>query len=124
MTKRAVTQITLALALAAGVTGCSARTYEGPDSAIGTPSPGRTLPFDLYTHCGIDEALIGTTYFEAQTPLSDGSGNPPAGWDNPSQHGTMTLTPSGTRAVFTDDAGHKVAFRARPRATAFKTICA
>lgn len=121
MTKRFAQQITLALALTAGVISCSANTDERADIAASTPS-ARTMPYDLFTHCGIDEALIGKTYFEAETPLSDGSGNPPEGWDNPSQHGTMTLT-SGTRAVFTDDAGHKVTFRARPGATAFKALC-
>lgn len=34
----------------------------------------------------------------------------------------MTLA-SATRAVFTDDAGHRVVFRARPGATAFKATC-
>ncbi|WP_317874835.1 hypothetical protein [Streptomyces sp. SR27] len=85
--------------------------------------PGRTIPFDLYTHCGIEEARIGSTYFEAEAPLSDGSGNPPEGWDNPIQHGTMSWT-SDTEAVFTDEAGHEVKFRARPGASAFKHICA
>ncbi|MEV7416052.1 hypothetical protein [Streptomyces sp. NPDC089919] len=83
---------------------------------------GAVIPYELYTHCGIDEARIASTYFEAETPLSDGSGNPPDGWDNPSQRGRMTLN-SRTEAVFTDDAGHKVKFRARPGATAFKHIC-
>ncbi|MFB7586457.1 hypothetical protein [Streptomyces sp. NPDC056169] len=87
-----------------------------------TPS-GRTIPFELYTHCGIDEARIDSTYFEAETPLSDGSGNPPDGWDNPTQRGTMTLK-SETEAVFTDDSGHEVKFRARPGASEFKRICA
>ncbi|RSS57050.1 hypothetical protein EF909_13535 [Streptomyces sp. WAC01280] len=133
-------QMILALVLAAGVlTGC-AKADEGADvvrakpSAQATPSgrtaprvqatPSvRTIPFELYTHCGIDEARIGSTYFEAETPLSDGSGNPPEGWDNPTQRGTMTLK-SETEAVFTDDAGHEVTFRARPGASGFKHICA
>ncbi|MFE0700364.1 hypothetical protein [Streptomyces sp. NPDC058872] len=72
---------------------------------------------------GIDEARIGSTYFEAETPLSDGSGNPPEGWDDPTQLGTMTLK-SESEAVFTDDAGHEVRFVARPGASAFKHICA
>lgn len=87
-----------------------------------TPS-GRTIPFELYTHCGIDEALVGSTYFEASTPLSDGSGNPPEGWGNPTQWGTMTLK-SESEAVFTDDAGHEVHFRARPGANTPKQVCA
>ncbi|WP_314615998.1 hypothetical protein [Streptomyces stackebrandtii] len=133
-------QMILALVLAAGVlTGC-AKADEGAETVRATPSvqatpsgrtipsvqatPSvRTIPFDLYTHCGIDEARIGSTYFEAETPLSDGSGNPPEGWDNPTQRGTMTLK-SETEAVFTDDAGHEVKFRARPGASGFKHICA
>ncbi|MFC9705615.1 hypothetical protein ACFTWD_33560 [Streptomyces sp. NPDC056943] len=127
-------QMILALVLAAGVfTGC-ANADEGAGVVRATP-PGRTtpsvqatpsvrtIPFELYTHCGIDEARIGSTYFEAETPLSDGSGNPPEGWDNPTQRGTMTLK-SETEAVFTDDAGHEVKFRARPGASGFKHICA
>ncbi|WP_327677940.1 hypothetical protein [Streptomyces sp. NBC_00467] len=82
----------------------------------------RTIAFQLYTHCGIGEARIGSTYFEAETPLSDDSAGPPEGWDNPYQSGRMTLT-SATRAVFTDDAGHEVVFRARPGAKAFEVIC-
>ncbi|MCX5232500.1 hypothetical protein [Streptomyces sp. NBC_00233] len=121
MTERAG-HIILALTLAAGVlTGC-AQAEEGVDAVRPTAS-GRTMPFELYTHCGIDEARIGSTYFEAETPLSDGSGNPPDGWDNPTQRGRMTLK-SATEAVFTDDAGHEVKFRARPGASAFKHICA
>lgn len=126
--------VALALALVTGaVTGCTKAdggaeavratpTVRATPSAPATPSP-RTIPFELYTHCGIDEARIGSTYFEAETPLSDGSGNPPDGWGNPTQRGTMTLK-SGTEAVFTDDAGHEVKFRARPGARAFKHICA
>ncbi|MFF3762192.1 hypothetical protein [Streptomyces sp. NPDC002185] len=121
MTRRAGKTI-LALALAVGVlTGCAQA-----DEDLNTgraASPGRTIPFDLYTHCGIEEARIGSTYFEAETPLSDGSGNPPEGWGNPTQHGTMTLK-SETEAVFTDDAGHEVKFRARPGAKAPKHMCA
>ncbi|MFH9237850.1 hypothetical protein ACH4KO_21365 [Streptomyces anulatus] len=109
------------LALVAGVlTGCT-KADENAEAARATPS-GRTIPFDLYTHCGIDEARIGSTYFEAETPLSDGSGNPPEGWDNPAQHGTMTLK-TETEAVFTDNAGHEVKFRARPGASGFKRLC-
>lgn len=112
----------VAVAMAAGLlTGCTAA---GEDTATArSTSPGREIPFDLYTHCGIDEARIGSTYFEAEVPLSDGSGNPPEGWDNPTQRGTMTLK-SQTEAVFTDDAGHEVHFRARPGASDFKHICA
>lgn len=117
----------VALLAVGALTGCGTAGGAGPAARV-TPSvqgaPGsRTMPFELLTHCGIDEALVGGTYFEARTPLSDGSGNPPDGWGNPTQHGTMTLT-SGSEAVFTDDAGHEVHFRARPTAKAFKHLCA
>ncbi len=94
----------------------------------GQPAPAAhlgaepTKPFRLYTHCGVDEARIGNRYFEAVHPLSDGAGNPPAGWANPYQPGTMTVL-SPTTAVFRDQAGHRVLFRLRPGATAFKHIC-
>ncbi|MER7540995.1 hypothetical protein ABTX77_40520 [Streptomyces sp. NPDC097704] len=108
--------------LAAGVLSGCAQADEDV-SAVRATSPGQTIPFDLYTHCGIDEARIGSAYFAAETPLSDGSGNPPEGWGNPIQHGKMTVK-SKTEAVFTDDAGHEVKFHARPGASAFKHICA
>ena len=104
----------------------------GPAAQVATPAApsvtaataaGSPQPYQLYTHCGIDEARIGNRYFEAVHPLSDGSGNPPPGWGNPYQQGTMTLL-SPTEAVFRDRAGHQVQFRLRPRATAFKHVCA
>ncbi|MBD0711157.1 MULTISPECIES: hypothetical protein [unclassified Streptomyces] len=121
MTRKAG-QTTLALMLTAAVlTGC-AHAAGGTDGG-GTPQAGRAIPFELLTHCGIDEARIGSTYFEAETPLSDGRGNPPRGWGNPTQLGMMTLT-SETEAVFTDDAGHVVGFHSRPGALAPKHMCA
>ncbi|AWW43441.1 hypothetical protein [Streptomyces cadmiisoli] len=120
---------TLALIFTASVlAGC---TEASGDNAAPKPStaparstapPPREIPFDLYTHCGIEEARIGSTYYEADPPLSDGADNPPAGWENPTQQGTMTLV-SQTEAVFRDDRGHEVVFRARPGATGFKQIC-
>ncbi|MFH8259541.1 hypothetical protein [Streptomyces roseolus] len=130
MTRKAG-QMIIALALAAGtLAGCSQADGSTDADAVRTapppvrtaPPPVRTIAYELYTHCGIDEARVGSTYFEAETPLSDGSGNPPDGWGNPTQLGTMTLT-SETEAVFTDGAGHEVRFRARPGARAFKHIC-
>ena len=95
----------------------------GPRAATpgSTPAP-RSIAFQLYTHCGIDEARIGTTYYEAVPRLDDGHGNPPNGWGNPYQDGTMTVT-SNTTAVFTDQMGHRVEFHSRPGATSFKQIC-
>ncbi len=82
------------------------------------PAEERSFPFELYTHCGIDEARVDDVYFEAERPLS----GPPGDWGNPFQHGTMTL-PGPGRAVFRDSLGHEVAFRSRPGATGFKRLC-
>jgi hypothetical protein len=89
---------------------------------IAAAAAGPARPYQLYTHCGIDEARIGNRYFEAVHPLSDGQGNPPLGWGNPYQPGTMTLL-SPAEAVFRDHAGHQVQFRLRPGATGFKHLC-
>jgi hypothetical protein len=94
----------------------------GAAKAVTAPTAAKPLPYDLYTHCGIDEARIGNRYFQAAPPLSDGSGDPPAGWDNPYQAGTMTLV-SATEAVFTDASGHRVAFKVRPGAKTFLRVC-
>ena len=91
-------------------------------AAAAAAAAGSARPYQLYTHCGIDEARIGNRYFEAVHPLSDGQGNPPPGWGNPYQPGTMTLL-STAEAVFRDHAGHQVQFQLRPGATGFKHLC-
>jgi hypothetical protein len=101
--------------------GTASPPHAVPEATAATAT-ARSLPYDLYTHCGIDEARIGNRYFKATPPLSDGSGNPPAGWGNPYQAGTMTLV-SVTEAVFTDKPGHRVVFRLRPGATTFLATC-
>ena len=73
-------------------------------------------------HCGIDEAMFEGRYYGAVHPLSDGSGNPPDGWGNPYQSGTMQVV-SATEAEFRDPAGHVVLFRLRPQAAAFQRPC-
>lgn len=85
------------------------------------PQPGHTVRYYLNTHCGIDEMHIGDTYYEVETPLT-GVTRAPSGWDHPHQPGDVTIV-SETRAVFRDDKGHEVWFRARPGATDFKRIC-
>src|SRR5665647_3086221 len=48
-------------------------------------------PFSLYTHCGIHELALGGRWYErVGDALDDGHGNPPQGWDNPYQAGTLT----------------------------------
>ena len=108
--------------LAACGTSPAARQASPAQAGATTAVATGARPYQLYTHCGIDEALIGNRYFEAVHPLSDGQGNPPASWGNPYQQGTMTLI-SPAEAVFRDSAGHQVQFRLRPGATAFKHLC-
>lgn len=80
-----------------------------------------STPYNLYTHCGIHEALVDGTYFVADRRLDDGQGNPPPGWNNPYQAGVITVT--GSQATFRDDAGHVVTFKARSGATGFLDVC-
>jgi hypothetical protein len=94
----------------------------GHGSAQDRTPAGKSVPYNLYTHCGVSEARVGGQYYVAVHPLSDGAGNPPAGWENPYDAGTMTLV-SATEAVFTDGVGHSVDFRVRPGAKAFLRVC-
>jgi hypothetical protein len=83
------------------------------DLSQSSPVAGTPFAYKLYTHCGIGFANISGTWFEADTPLSDGSGNPPKGWDNPEQRGVMRLLTAST-AEFRDDNGHDVKFHVMP----------
>jgi hypothetical protein len=82
------------------------------------------IAFELYTHCGIHELRTDDgRYFErAGGPLTDGSGNPPPGWDNPYQSGQLVVTDDA--AVFSDWTGHREEFRLRVGATEFLQLCA
>jgi hypothetical protein len=106
-----------AVPLAAVLAGCestpSPAAPPSPTTAAARTTAPKPVPYDLYTHCGIDYAQVGNRYYEATPPLSDGSGNPPPGWGNPYQPGTMTVI-SPTQAVFTDKAGHRVVFTLVP----------
>jgi hypothetical protein len=65
--------------------------------------PAAGEPYRLMTHCGIAWTNIAGTFWRAEHPLSDGHGNPPPGWGNPFQDGTLTL--NGTTARFSSRAG-------------------
>jgi len=88
------------------VSGCGATTARHSSAAghaAETPQ-ARAIPYQLYTHCGIEWARIKGTFWRARHPLSDGGGNPPAGWGNPFEPGTLTFTNAKT-ARFTSAAG-------------------
>lgn len=57
-------------------------------------------PFSLYTHCGVNGAMINHIWWEAVPVLADGNGNPPPTWGNPWQSGTLHYT-SDSNAMFT-----------------------
>lgn len=78
--------------------------------------------FELYTHCGIRETKIGGDFYTATPVLADGNGNPPGGWGNPGQVGTMTVYGNGT-ARFSAPGGLEADFRLRPGATTWVTVC-
>src|SRR5690242_11922651 len=85
---------------AVAVAGCGSQV----NSSTGATTALAGRPYQLYTHCGIEWAKIGGTFWRAKQPLSDGSGNPPAGWGNPFENGTLVfLTP--TTAKFHSPAG-------------------
>lgn len=88
----------------------------------------RPVPFDLMTHCGINELRSNGRYFQrvggvlvggSRTP--SGLGNSPSGWGNPYQHGTLSV--SGDVAVFRDKVGHVETFKVRSGATGFLNMC-
>ncbi|MFI5287941.1 MAG: hypothetical protein ACHQ4F_16730 [Candidatus Dormibacteria bacterium] len=72
---------------------------------------GQSTAYNLYIHCGILSVTAnGHTYY-AEPPLSDGQGNPPPGWGNPYDNGTLKLIDehtlrfsdaNGPVATFTD----------------------
>jgi len=92
--------------LFAALTGCgAAETVESVAPTSMTPQGSSnevnvvdSFAYTLYTHCGIRFARFDRQTW-ATKPRSDGSGNPPPGWDNPSQAGTMYLLANG-RAGF------------------------
>lgn len=88
------------------VVGCGTNTVHrtsAPGRADHAPQ-ARSIPYQLYTHCGIEWARINGTFWRAQHQLSDNNGSPPAGWGNPFQEGTLTFMNAKT-AWFTSAAG-------------------
>lgn len=90
--------------------GCGSQ-VASHSSSVAAPATGR--PYTLYTHCGIEWARIDGTFWRATRRLSDGNGNPPRGWGNPSQTGALVFLNSAT-ARFQSPAG-SVTFRRTAR---------
>lgn len=86
---------------AIALTGCSSEAM--PANGV-TAEIHAGKPYRLYTHCGIEWARIRGTFWRAARPLSDGNGNPPGGWGNPFEDGSLTFTSRAT-AKFNSPAG-------------------
>jgi hypothetical protein len=86
-----------------------------PAAQVGSVSlkVGESATIALYTHCGVLEVTINGTPYYAEPALSDGNGNPPTGWGNPTDVGTITLTTAST-ADFSDSHGNKAHFVSNP----------
>lgn len=114
-----------------GLSGCSTVTNGSLTRTAGTPTGIKlvdelefltrptayeAMPYRLLTHCGIEWARIRGTFWKAGHRVSDGHGNPPAGWGNPYQAGTLSFSSRDT-AVFTSGAG-RVTFHRTERTRA------
>jgi hypothetical protein len=75
--------------------------------------PGVAYPYELRTHCGIADTFFDGRFWVADPPLDDGSHNPPRGWDNPTQEGTISLL-AADRAQFRSDRDLVARFRPAP----------
>lgn len=70
---------------------------------------GREYHYELYVHCGVEWALIDGEWWT--TPLlSDGHRNPPDGWGNPVDSGTLVLL-DGDTAEYAGGPDATVVFR-------------
>ena len=110
MRRRALVISVIAVVLA----GCCSVAASAVTRAVAVDARKGTA-YDLYTHCGIKWAEIHGKYWRAERPLSDGHGNPPAGWGNPYQAGTLVFR-SRTVAEFASRAGD-ITFRRTDRKT-------
>lgn len=91
---------------------------ESPGSGVGTQPPqavptvvdaAAAQPHQLYTHCGVQWTEFQGKAWYADPPLSDGSGNPPPGFGNPVDQGTMRQL-SAHQAQYVSSSGKVVPF--------------
>ena len=96
-----------------------------PASAVepnGDAAVDRPYLQTLYTRCGILGTRFNGAEWVADPPLDDGTGNPPRGWDNPFDIGTITLQPDG-RAMFQSFGGRTAMFRVATEPDDRLSIC-
>jgi hypothetical protein len=79
------------------------------DTEIGVPYPHK-----LFVHCGVLGTHFAGRDWDASPPLQSSPGNPPQGWDENEEPGTITLE-SADRATFRSSRGDRTAtFVPRP----------
>jgi hypothetical protein len=119
----AVALAALAVGLLTGCGGDGGDGHGGGEAERGSPAAaeGDARSWNLSTHCGIEWIVVDGTWYQAERRLSNGSGSPPEGWDDPVQKGLLTVTE--TKAIFTDDSGHEVSFLPRPGQTSSPVGC-
>lgn len=102
-------RVIVAIACLAPLSGCATsetgtpRHVATPSTSPTTTAPAGLLPprdFQIYTHCGVNGAMIDGRWWKVSPPLDDGNGNPPPLWNNPAQEGVLRFTSDDT-AVFT-----------------------
>lgn len=83
---------------------------------------GVDYPISSYTHCGLDRSRIdfdGSFWDPKGDGTVDGQGNPPAGYDDPFDSGTIRLLPDGT-AELTSSKGVRLRLERSSAARAFE----
>lgn len=70
---------------------------------------GATYDYVLYTHCGVEWAPIDGVWWRTD-PLGVADANPPDGWGNPYDAGSLTVTGDDT-ATYTSDTGIDIELR-------------
>lgn len=106
----------LVLSLAGGLLAVAACGEASDAPASGAPVPTASVldpaaaqPHQLYTHCGVVWTQFQGVTWYADPPLSDGNGNPPPGFGNPTDNGTMRRV-STHQAQYVSSAGRTVTF--------------
>jgi hypothetical protein len=82
----------LLAAFGLALAGCGGESTDGGTTATPPPaaSPSAAAqPFQLYTRCGVTFAQFAGQTWYADPPLSDGQGNPPPGFGNPTDRGSI-----------------------------------
>jgi hypothetical protein len=82
----------------------------------GQAKVGIDYRYELPTHCGVEYAFFSGRWWRATPRLYEGDAkvNPPPGWGNPTEPGTMRLVSRG-EARFEGDSGNTARFKPGPK---------